>query len=248
MPIQKRRLNRAEELDYRKRVHDLREQNVRTGPDVLSRPPRLILKQIFPDFARIYELAQSSDCSQVILAVPVEMIVPKPGLLIAEVDLYAPWDGDPLDLDEPAKPIPFYDEVINDCQFRRASIVNKHLRSNLPLRPQRIAGLIVGHGWTDFPSACHDESLVTAALSIIDGNGDELYFELKVRVDRNFRRKCDRDRQQRSEWAARQKSTGPFGPAYPWQNESQRSPVIGKNPRVARHDSLDETQGQHRKS
>jgi hypothetical protein len=213
MPIKKPRLSKAEEQEYRRRVQGLQKRDVSTGgPDVLSRSPRLLLKQILPDFAKLYELTHCMSTSEVVLAVPVTMIVAKPDLVIAHVQLYVHEEGYPLDLDEPEEGTLSYEHIIKGYPYYPCNTINKYLRGKSPVRRQRVDGLLVGQGSIPFPLTWQDGSRVTATVLVTDVNGVELEFTFKVTVDRRLRYRFDRKNEERKEYLSLFKPAGLFGP------------------------------------
>lgn len=198
MPTQRLRLTRTEDQEYCARLSRLEALGIAIGctVDRPLRPDRLAFEQTPEEFARIYELP----LDEVAVVVPATMTVLKSGPLITKVAMMTPWEDELLDLWDP-KESPYYSDLIgNLCQFP-PTVLNSWLERTVPLRPRKLEGVIIAHGYIRVPPECHDETLVPVQLLLEDERRDELSFEFGVRVDRSVMRKCERRQRERREFA-----------------------------------------------
>jgi hypothetical protein len=195
MPYRQTRFNRAENAEFVLCLQQLRAEGVdleissewiEPSPD----PDRLTLEQIHHTAtATIYDLPSSA----VAIVLPTRMTVLKAGLLVVDVGIMTPWDDFLLEVIEPGES--FVNEHLMSGVLPEPSptILNRWLRSEVPLRPRRIEGVILAEGWTNLPAECQDEMPVTIKLSIEDERHNQLSFDFEVRVDRNLKRRYERE-------------------------------------------------------
>jgi hypothetical protein len=209
MPTQRSRLTRTEDQEYRSRLSRLEQLGIPVGCAVDPRhePARLTLEQTPDEFARIYELPSG----QVAVVVPATITVLKSGILITHVAMVTPWEDWPLDLWDPKESSYYTDLIGGLCHFP-PTVLNPWLERDVPLRPRRVEGVIIAQGYSSVPPECHDETLVTVKLLLMDERRDELSFEFGVRVDRSVVRKCERRQRERREFGRPLKRSGLFGP------------------------------------
>ena len=209
MPTQRLRLNTTEDQAYRARLSRLEKLGIPVGCAVDSRhkPDRLTFEQTPYEFARIYELPSG----EVAAVVPATMTVLRSGILITHVAMMTPWEDCPLDLWDP-EGSPYYKDLIGGlCQFP-LTVLNPWLERDVPLRPRQVEGVIIAHGYISVPPECHDETLVTVKLFLMDERRNELSFGFGVRVDRSVMRKCERQQRERRAFAQSTKGGELFEP------------------------------------
>ena len=211
MPTQRlRRLTRTEDQEYCTRLSRLEELGIPVGcaVDPVDEPDRLTLEQTEDELPTIYELP----AGEVAVIVPAKLTVRKSGILLAAVAMMTPWEAWPLDLWEDPEDSPYYKELIGALYHQPPTILNDWLTRGLPLRPRQVEGVIIAHGYASVPRACQDETLVTVQLLLEDERRNELSFEFGVRMDRSVMRKCERQQQERREFARSTEGRGLFQP------------------------------------
>jgi hypothetical protein len=90
-------------------------------------------------------------------------------------------------------------------------------------------------GYIPVPPECHDETLVTVKLLLMDERRNELSFGFGVRVDRSVMRKCERQQRERRAFAQSTKGGELFEPKR-GQSGDQKSVSPGetlKQPRAS---------------
>jgi hypothetical protein len=207
MPTQRSRLTKTEDQECRIRLSRLEQLGIPVGRAV--DPPhqlnRLTLEQTPDEFSRIYELP----LGEVAVVVPATMTVLKSGILITHVAMMTPWEDWPLDLWDPKERSYYTDLIGGLCQFP-PTVLNPWLERDVPLRLRQAEGVIIAHGYVSVPPECHDQTLVTVKLLLMDERRDELAFEFGVRVDRSVMRKCERLQRERREFARSVKGSDVF--------------------------------------
>jgi hypothetical protein len=219
MPIRKRRLTRIETLEYRGRLAQLEKMGIRVGSTVDSPvdPDRLTLDEIHDGTAKIYDLPSNA----VVVAIPARLSVLKSGMLITHVSVKIPWDDCPLELNQPEAGIVYEDLMLGALPSPLPKVLNRWLKSETPLRPRSVEGVILAEGWTSFPTDHQDSMPVTVQLLIEDERHNKIKFDFEARVDRNLKRRYERKRKRYFE--SIQPSTGGlFEPLQPspfwWRN------------------------------
>jgi hypothetical protein len=94
------------------------------------------------------------------------------------------------------------------------TILNRWLKSEVPLRPRRVEGVILAEGWTSFPDEYQHDMPVALKLLIEDEKHHQLTFDFEVRVDRSVKRRYEQ-RLQKYYQSIRQ--TQPLGQIIPPQ-------------------------------
>lgn len=142
---------------------------------------------------------------------PAKMTVLKSGILITHVAMMTPWEDFPLDLWD-SRESSYYTDVIGGLCHFPPTVLNPWLKRDVPPRPRQVEGVIIAHGYISVPPECHDETLVTVSLLLMDERRNELSFEFGVRVDRSVMRKCERRQRERLAFARSTKGSGLFEP------------------------------------
>ena len=210
MTTQRSRLSKTEYQEYRARLLRLKQLGTPIGSadDPSPEPDRLILEQIQPAFARLYELPSGAAA----VVVPARMTVLTSGILITAREMTTGLDDWPLDFSDPNE-WPYYQDVIGGLLPYSPAVLNDWLTSGLPLRPRQVEGVIIANGWISVPPECHDETLVTVKLLLWDERSNEICFEFEVRVDRSLKRMYERRQRERSELVRLTKRVGLYEPA-----------------------------------
>jgi hypothetical protein len=210
MPTQRlRRPTRTGDQEYCARLSRLEALGIAVGyaDNRPHQPDRLIFEQTPEELARIYELP----FGEAAVVVPATMTVLKSGPLIMQVAMMTPWEEWPLDLWDPQESPYFSDIMGGFCQFP-PTVLNSWLERSVPLRPRKLEGVIIAHGYIRVPPECHDETLVPVQLLLEDERRDELSFEFGVLVDRSVMRKCEQRQRERRAFSRPTERTGLFGP------------------------------------
>ena len=101
MPRTRSRITTAEAKEYRARLLQLEQRGIATGDarNLSSKPDRLILEQIDPEFARVYDLPSG----EVVVVVPAKLTVLESGVMIINQLMTTPRDEYVLDLSDPSR-------------------------------------------------------------------------------------------------------------------------------------------------
>jgi hypothetical protein len=195
MTTKKSRLSRTEYQEYRARLLRLKQLGTLIGSadDPSPEPDRLILEQIQPAFAKLYELPSG----EAAVVAPTRMTVLISGMLITKCEMTTGLDDWPLDFSDPSE-WQYYKDVIEALLPYSPLVLNNRLTSGLPLRPRQVEGLIIANGWISALPKCHDETLVPVKLLLRDERSNEVCFEFEVRVDRSLKRRYERRQRERS--------------------------------------------------
>jgi hypothetical protein len=156
------------------------------GGDFWHEPDPLTVEQIDDHLAGIYELP----LDEVAVAVFAGLTVRTSGLLITDRRMTTPWDDCPLDLSDP-KGSCYYQDLFVGLLEPPSKFLNYWLTRNIPLRPRQEEGVIVAYGRSRVPPTCHDGTLVTVKLLLMDQRGNELCFDFEARLDRSVKRKYE---------------------------------------------------------
>jgi len=196
MPIRRLWLTPAENDEHNARLVRLRKAGVDTGNagDVVPKPNRFTLEQVWHDFARVYELL----FGEIAVVVFARLTVFKSGVMITDRALYTALDDFPLELDDPEEHR-LYNELIRSSPHWPPRGLNSCLTGGAPLPRGRHEGMIVATGWSTVPAKCHDEMPVNIELALEDEQGNELWFKFRARVDRSVKNVCERRLEKRWE-------------------------------------------------
>ena len=194
MPIRKLKLNDIETREYSARLAQLKTMGITVGSTVESPPDpdRLTLEAIHDGTGKIYDLPSHA----ILVVIPARLIVLKSGILVTDVSLKIPWDDCPLELNEPGQELTF-DRLMHDTlPDPLPTVLNRWLKSEVPLRPRRIEGIILAEGWTSFSAEYQHDMPVAVQLLVQDEKHHQLTFDFEVRVDRSVKRRYE-ERQQK---------------------------------------------------
>ena len=193
MPIRKLRLNKIETREYSARLSQLETMGIPVGSTVESPPDpdRFTLEAIHDGTGKIYDLPSHA----ILLVIPARLIVLKSGILITDVSLKIPWDDCPLELNEPGQELTFDTLMRDTLPDPLPTILNRWLKSEVPLRPRRVEGVILAEGWTSFPAEYQHDMPVALQLLIQDEKHHQLTFDFEVRVDRSVKRRYEQRQQ-----------------------------------------------------
>ena len=240
MPVRKSRLTKIERQEYRARLLRLKGRSIPIGSadDPSPEPDRLILEQIQPGFARLYELPSG----EAAVVVPARITVLTSGMVITDHEITTGLDDWPLDFSDPNE-WPYYQDVIGGLLPYSPALLNDWLTSGLPLRSRQVEGVIIANGWISVPPECHDEKLVTGELLLRDERSNEICFKFAVRVDRSLKRMYERRQRESRE---RLTKRGLFGPAA-GQPGNQKNALREERPVAVSmtQNSGDQTRGRH---
>ena len=211
MPVQKTKLSRAEEKDYRERLQRLQDRGIRIGrARPMPRPCHLLFREIDSYPAVIYELVRHSSYSQIMVVVPVQMIVRMSGLLAVEVGLCV--GNEPLEFDLGyIEDSDQYKHVIGG--YDPFTVINDFLIRDTPLKTQQRKGLIIGHGYAQLSAECDDEAREDVSLFVRDQNRVKLSFRFEARIDRHLSGKFEQRYRKLAASAKPCEPLGLFGPA-----------------------------------
>jgi hypothetical protein len=222
MPYRQTRFSRAENAEFVRYLRQLQAEGIDVDPSAWIDPPpdpdRLALEQICDiATATIYDLPSSA----VAIVLPARMTVLKAGMLVADVAIMTPWDDFQLELVEPGEGFVNEDLMRGVLPEPLPTILNRFLRSKVPLRPRRVEGVILAEGWTSLPTDHLDSMPVTVQLLIEDERHNKIKFEFEARVDHNLKRRYER-KQERYFESIPPSTGGLFEPLQPspfwWQN------------------------------
>ena len=209
MPRTRSRIPTAEE-EHRARLLRLEQIGIATGDaaNLPTKPDRLILEQIDPELARVYDLP-NGEVAVVVLA---KATVLQSGVMITKQQMTLAWNDYPLELRGPSEHQSFQN-LIQALPWYPPIILNDYLVERpLPLHRCQFEGVIIAIGWSSVPATYRDETLVSMELSLWDEQGHEIYCEFTGRVDRSIMRKYERQQQKRRALAPLPKRTGLYGP------------------------------------
>jgi hypothetical protein len=210
MPTRRlRRPTRTDDQEYCARLSRLEALGIAVGcaDNRPHQPDRLTFEQTPEELARIYELP----FGEAAVVIPATMTVLKSGPLITKVAIMTPWDEEPLDLWDPQES-PYHSDLMGGLSQFPPTALNSWLERVVPLRPRKLQGVIIAHGYICVPPECHDETLVPVQLLLDDERRDELSFEFGVRVDRSVMRKCERRQRERREFVPSTRGLGLIEP------------------------------------
>jgi hypothetical protein len=156
---------------------------VESPPD----PDRLSLEAIHDGTGKIYDLPSHA----VLIVIPARLIVLKSGLLVTDVSLKIPWEDCPLELNELGQELTFETLMRDTLPDPLPTILNRWLKSEVPLRPRRVAGVILAEGWTSFSAEYQHDMPVAVQLLLQDEKHHQLTFDFEVRVDRTVKRRYE---------------------------------------------------------
>ena len=209
MPRQRLRIDTAEDQEYRARLSRIKNMGIPVGRavDPPHEPDRLTFEQTGSELPSIYELP----LNEVAVIVPAKMTILQSGTLITAAVMMPPWEESHIDLwDDPENA--HYRYLVGMLYHQPPTFLNRWLTSGVPLRPRQVEGVIIAHGYISVPPKCHDETSVTVKLLLMDERENELSFEFGVRMDRSVMRKCERQQQERREFARSTEGRGLFQP------------------------------------
>ena len=193
MPIRKLKLNDIETREYSARLAQLKTMGITVGSTVESPPDpdRLTLEAIHDGTGKIYDLPSHA----ILVVIPARLIVLKSGILITDVSLKIPWEDCPLELNEPGQELTFDNLMHDTLPDLLPTILNRWLKSEVPLRPRRIDGIILAEGWTSFSAEYQHDMPVAVQLLVQDEKHHQLTFDFEVRVDRSVKRRYEQRQQ-----------------------------------------------------
>jgi hypothetical protein len=211
MPKTKSRFTAAEREEDRGRLLRLKQMGIATGDEgnLLTKPNRLILEQIDPEFARVHDLPDG----EVAVIVLARLTVLGSGVLITDQRMTLAWDGSPLDLRDPTEH-KYFENLVEGLPGCSTPVLNDYLvarRSRLGVC--QIEGLIIGSGSNPVPAPYHTEAKVSVALWLRDEQGNEINYNFTGRVDRSIKRKHQRQQQDRRIAAPQLMREGLYEPA-----------------------------------
>jgi hypothetical protein len=184
MPKLKSHLTLLEKTDDYARLLRLQRLGIETG-DVATlgtKTERLILNPRDPEFARIYDLPNG----ELAVVLPARLTVLKSGPMILEARLTLPWDNRQVDLDDP-EDHPSFQHLIPRLPYDRHTLLNEWLVGReVPLRPCRRDGVIIGTATGRMPRNCKEGAEATVHLSLLDERRNEIHCEFIARVDRSI--------------------------------------------------------------
>ena len=199
MPIAKLRLSRREALDYQAAVCRLRQMGVAVGKagdfsqKTASRLQRnLIVEQIDPEFATIYDLPGIA----LAVVIPAKLLVLGSGVLIVEAEITVPWYPLPLELEQPEHHA-FFDRVIAGSIPWPRKLLNRRLTGEQNLYRGQGEGLIVGMGYSSVPLQYGEGAKVPITLSLWDEQDNESSFTFHAQVNRILKQRYEREQ---AEW------------------------------------------------
>jgi len=209
MPTHKSRLTKPENQENRTLLSRLAELKIPIGPGGNASPEFdwLVLEQTEDEWATIYELP----LREVAVVLPAKMIVARSGKLITAAAMMTPWEDQPLELND-LEGRPYYRDLIGGLYRYPPILLNDWLTGEVPLRTGKVEGVILAYGYIPVPPKCHDETLLTVKLLLVDERRNELSFEFGVRVDRSVIRKCERRQRERRKFAQSVRGRGLFEP------------------------------------
>lgn len=208
MPKTRSRLTTTECEEYRRRLMMLGEMGIITGNagGLVLNPHRFTLEQSWHDLAGVYDLPSG----EVAVVAYARLTVSKSGVMTPDFSMFLPWDNFPLDLDDPEE-TPYFNELLGGSPYWPPKLLNRLLTGQSPLSPSRHEGAIVAKGWTTIPSICDDGTLTSVSLLVEDEPHNSLRFKFRARVDRNLKRRYDRQSQQRRTAFRLSERVGPYG-------------------------------------
>jgi hypothetical protein len=103
------------------------------------------------------------------------------------------------------------------------TILNRWLKSEVPLRPRRVEGLILAEGWTSFRAEYQHDMPVALQLLLQDEKHHQLNFDFEVRVDRTVKRRCEERQQKYYQSIRLTQPPGQFIPPQPPLGLEERS-------------------------
>jgi hypothetical protein len=189
MPIRKLWLNKIETREHNARLSQLEAMGIPVRSTVESPPDpdRLTLEAIYDGTGKIYDLPSHA----VLIVIPARLLVLKSGLLVTDVSLKIPWEDCPVELNELGQELTFETLMRDTLPDPLPTILNRWLKSEVPLRPRRVAGVILAEGWTSFSAEYQHDMPVAVQLSISDERHQQLTFDFEVRVDRSVKRRYE---------------------------------------------------------
>jgi hypothetical protein len=197
MPIRKLKLSKIETREYSARLLQLETMGIPVGSTFESPPDpdRLTLEAIHDGTGKIYDLPSHA----ILIVIPARLIVLKSGILVTDVSLKIQWEDCPLELNEPGQELTFDKLMRGTLPNPLPTILNRWLKSETPLRPRRVEGVILAEGWTSFPTDYQDGMPVAVQLLIEDERHNKLKFEFEARVDRSLKRRYEQQQKRHFE-------------------------------------------------
>ena len=195
MPRTRSRITTAEAKEYRARLLQLEQRGIATGDarNLSNKPDRLILEQIDPEFARVYDLPSG----EVVVVVPAKLTVLESGVMIIHQQMTTARDEYVLDLSDPREH-PRFQNLIRGLPTYPKFILNDFLvERSTPLPRGPLKGVIFATSWSSDPATYCEGPFLTMELSLRDEQGNETYCEFRGQVNRSFRLKYERQQQER---------------------------------------------------
>jgi hypothetical protein len=197
MPYRQTRFSRAENAEFVLCLQQLQAEGIDVEiPSAWIDPPpdpdRLTLDQIHDGTAKIYDLPSHA----ILIVIPARLSVLKSGILFTDVSLKIPWEDCPLELNEPGQELTFDKLTRGTLPDLLPTILNRWLKSEVPLRPRCVEGVILAEGWTSFPTDYRDGMPVAVNLLLEDERHNKINFEFEVRIDRSLKRTYERKQKQ----------------------------------------------------
>ena len=197
MPRTRSRISARETTECRDRLLRLEQIGIATGDarNLSSKPGRLILEQIDPEFARVYDLPSG----EVVVVVPAKLTVLESGVMIINQQMTTPRDEYVLDLSDPREhEHPSFQDLTQGLPAYPQFILNDFLvERSAPLGRGQLRGVIFATGWSSDPATYCEGPFLTMDLSLRDEQGNETYCKFRGEVDRHFRLKYERQQQER---------------------------------------------------